>query len=148
MRLRRRAGEVRALSRRRHADPQVAALIRDKYIAVHVDQDARPDLANRYEDYGWPATIIFHMDGSELVKRRGYIPPKPMASLLQAVIDDPTPGARAGASTGPGNRGRHRPLAACCLRGKSPECCGGGWPAARDVSALAESHDEADRAFG
>ena len=75
-----------------YADPKVIALIREKYIAVRVDQDARPDLANRYEDYGWPATIIFHMDGSELVKRRGYIPPKPMTSLLQAVIDDPTPG--------------------------------------------------------
>ena len=75
-----------------YADPKVIALIREKYIAVRVDQDARPDLANRYEDYGWPATIIFHMDGSELVKRRGYIPPKPMASLLQAVIDDPAPG--------------------------------------------------------
>ena len=75
-----------------YADPQVVALIRAKYIAVRVDQDSRPDLANRYEDYGWPATIIFHPDGSELVKRRGYIPPKPMASLLQAVIDDPTPG--------------------------------------------------------
>ena len=75
-----------------YADPKVAALIREKYIAVRVDQDARPDLANRYEDYGWPATIIFNTDGSELVKRRGYIPPKPMASLLQAVIDDPTPG--------------------------------------------------------
>ena len=36
------------------------------------------------------------MDGSELVKRRGYIPPKPMASLLQAVIDDPTPGPSVG----------------------------------------------------
>ena len=75
-----------------YADPKVIALIRAKYIAVRVDQDARPDLANRYEDYGWPATIIFNTDGSELVKRRGYIPPKPMASLLQAVIDDPTPG--------------------------------------------------------
>lgn len=75
-----------------YSDPKVIALIRAKYIAVRVDQDARPDLANRYEEYGWPATVIFNTDGSELVKRRGYIPPKPMASLLQAVIDDPTPG--------------------------------------------------------
>ena len=75
-----------------YADPKVIALIGKKYIAVRVDQDSRPDLASRYEDYGWPATIIFNTDGSELVKRRGYIPPKPMASLLQAVIDDPTPG--------------------------------------------------------
>ena len=75
-----------------YADPKVIALIGKKYIAVRVDQDSRPDLASRYEDYGWPATIIFDTDGRELVKRRGYIPPKPMASLLQAVIDDPTPG--------------------------------------------------------
>ncbi len=36
---------------------------------------ARPDLSNRYEDYGWPATIVFNSDGSEIVKRRGYLPP-------------------------------------------------------------------------
>ncbi|MEZ4574985.1 MAG: hypothetical protein R2857_08735 [Vampirovibrionales bacterium] len=28
-------------------------------MALKVDQDARPDLANRYQDYGWPALIIF-----------------------------------------------------------------------------------------
>lgn len=75
-----------------YADAAVAGLIKTSYIAVHVDQDSRPDLANRYEDYGWPATIVFNTDGSELAKRRGYIPPKPMASMLQAFIDDPTPG--------------------------------------------------------
>lgn len=75
-----------------YADAEVVKLLKENYIAVHVDQDARPDLANRYEDYGWPATIIFKWDGSELAKRRGYIPPKPMASMLQAFVDDPTPG--------------------------------------------------------
>ncbi|MBV9462703.1 MAG: thioredoxin domain-containing protein, partial [Verrucomicrobiae bacterium] len=75
-----------------YRDPEVIRLLRDRYIAVRVDQDARPDLSNRYEDYGWPATIVFKWDGSELAKRRGYIPPKPMASMLQAFVDDPTPG--------------------------------------------------------
>ena len=75
-----------------YRDPKVIALISQRYIAVRVDQDSRPDLSNRYEDYGWPATIVFNADGSEIVKRRGYIPPKPMASMLQAIIDDPTPG--------------------------------------------------------
>jgi uncharacterized protein len=75
-----------------YSDPQVIALIRQKYIAVRVDQDERPDLSNRYENYGWPATVIFKWDGSELAKRRGYIPPKTMASMLQAFVDDPTPG--------------------------------------------------------
>ena len=75
-----------------YRDPKVVALINSKYIAVRVDQDSRPDLSNRYEDYGWPATVVFNTDGSEIVKRQGYIPPKPMASLLQAIIDDPSPG--------------------------------------------------------
>jgi uncharacterized protein YyaL (SSP411 family) len=75
-----------------YRDPEVIRLIRSRYIAVRVDQDSRPDLSNRYEDYGWPATIVFNADGSEIVKRQGYIPPRPMASMLQAIIDDPTPG--------------------------------------------------------
>lgn len=75
-----------------YRDPKVARLIADKYFAVKVDQDSRPDLSNRYEDYGWPATVVFNADGSEIVKRRGYIPPTAMASMLQAIIDDPTPG--------------------------------------------------------
>jgi uncharacterized protein YyaL (SSP411 family) len=75
-----------------YADPTVRKLMDKNYIAVKVDQDSRPDISNRYEDFGWPATVIFKADGSELVKRQGYLEPKLMASILQAVIDDPTPG--------------------------------------------------------
>ncbi|HYM61905.1 MAG TPA: DUF255 domain-containing protein [Thermoanaerobaculia bacterium] len=75
-----------------YSDAEVIKLINARYIAVRVDQDSRPDLSNQYEDYGWPATIVFAADRSEIVKRSGYIPPKPMASMLQAIIDDPTPG--------------------------------------------------------
>src|SRR5580704_8940055 len=75
-----------------YANAKVIGLINSKYIPVGVDQDSRPDLASRYEDYGWPATIIFDSNGRELAKRRGYIPPEQMASVLQAFIDDPTPG--------------------------------------------------------
>lgn len=75
-----------------YRDAKVAELMRSKYIAVRVDQDARPDISVRYEKWGWPATIIFSKDGEEIVKRRGYIPPEAMASLLDAVIKDPSPG--------------------------------------------------------
>jgi uncharacterized protein YyaL (SSP411 family) len=75
-----------------YADAQVARLIGAHYIAVKVDQDSDPELANRYGDWGWPATIVLAPDGSEIVKRRGYIPPQNMASLLQAIVDDPSPG--------------------------------------------------------
>jgi uncharacterized protein YyaL (SSP411 family) len=75
-----------------YRDPAVVGLVGQRYLPVRVDADARPDLSNRYEDYGWPATIVFNSDGSEIVKRRGYLPPDQMASMLQAIIDDPSPG--------------------------------------------------------
>src|ERR1700736_4852117 len=75
-----------------YRDPTVVNLVGKNYLAVRVDADARPDLSNRYEDYGWPATIVFNSDGSEIVNRRGYLPPGQMASMLQAIIDDPSPG--------------------------------------------------------
>ena len=75
-----------------YADPKVIALIKAHYIAVRVDQDSRPDLANRYEDYGWPATVVFNADRGEIVKRQGYLPPKEMISMLEAIVADPKPG--------------------------------------------------------
>lgn len=75
-----------------YANAEVLKLLEAHYICVHVDQDARPDLSNRYEDYGWPATIFFGPDGQELVKRQGFINPREMIALLKAIVDDPTPG--------------------------------------------------------
>jgi uncharacterized protein len=74
-----------------YADPEVRELIEQHFVALRIDQDLRPDLANRYRDYGWPATIIFAPDGSELVKRQGYVPKAEFAKLLRAVRDDPRP---------------------------------------------------------
>jgi uncharacterized protein YyaL (SSP411 family) len=72
--------------------PEVIALIESKYLPVRVDQDSRPDLSNRYEDYGWPATVVFSPSGGEIVKRQGYIEPRQMIGMLKAIIADPTPG--------------------------------------------------------
>ena len=79
-----------------YADPKVQELLAAKYLPVRVDQDANPDLSNRYGDWGWPATIIFNSDGTELAKLRGYIEPERMQALLKAIIDDPTPGPSVG----------------------------------------------------
>jgi uncharacterized protein len=75
-----------------YQDPEVKALVQSRFVAVRVDQDARPDLSNRYEDYGWPATVVFDAAGQELVKFQGYIEPERMRALLRAVVADPTPG--------------------------------------------------------
>ena len=75
-----------------YADADVRKMMEARYIAVKVDQDSRPDISNKYEDYGWPATVVFDADGKEIVKRQGYLPPGTMISMLQAIVDDPTPG--------------------------------------------------------
>jgi uncharacterized protein len=75
-----------------YSDPEVMKLLQGSYITVKVDQDSRPDLSNRYEDFGWPATVVFDGDGHEIVKRQGYLAPDEMASMLQAILDDPSPG--------------------------------------------------------
>lgn len=86
-----------------YSNPAVAKILRDGYIAVKVDQDSRPDISNRYEDYGWPATIIFDSKGKELAKLSGYIPPEQLTSILTAFLEDPTPGPSANAA--PPHRG-------------------------------------------
>lgn len=74
-----------------YTDPKVLAAIKKHYIAVKVNSDAHPEIARRYEDYGWPATIVFDASGQEIVKRRGYLPPEMMVSMLDAVVKDPSP---------------------------------------------------------
>ncbi|MEE9351484.1 MAG: DUF255 domain-containing protein [Thiotrichaceae bacterium] len=74
-----------------YQDANVQRLIKSHFIPVQADHDLRPDLAERYREWGWPATIIITPDGTEIVKRAGYINPENMASLLQAVVDDPSP---------------------------------------------------------
>jgi uncharacterized protein YyaL (SSP411 family) len=83
-----------------YRDPEVVQLLKEHFVPVHVDQDAHPDLANRYEDYGWPATIVFDSSGGELVRFRGYIEPPRMRSLLRALVEDPTPGPSVTAAAG------------------------------------------------
>jgi uncharacterized protein YyaL (SSP411 family) len=80
-----------------YREPAVLRLLRERYVPVRVDADAQPDLANRYEDYGWPATVVMDADGRELVKFKGYIPPERMRSMLEGVLADPTPGPSAAA---------------------------------------------------
>ena len=73
-----------------YADPAIQKAILARFIPVRVDQDADPELSYRYEQWGWPATIMLDKDGNEIFKRRGYIPPELFGKLLTAVIEDPS----------------------------------------------------------
>jgi uncharacterized protein len=68
-----------------YADPEVGRLIGERFIAVRVDIDARPDLAERYGDWGWPATIVLSPEAEELGKYRGYLETARLLEILKAV---------------------------------------------------------------
>jgi uncharacterized protein YyaL (SSP411 family) len=95
-------------------DPTVRKLLAERFIQVKVDVDSRPDLEERYGDYGWPATVIFSPDAEELGKYRGYIAADRFVEILQAVVDAPPAASTAGANAKatPGlSKGETRPLA-------------------------------------
>lgn len=74
-----------------YSDPKIIAYLNENFIAVKADQDANPELAVRYRDYGWPATLFLNAQGEDVVKRSGYIPPKRFLKLLKAIVEDPSP---------------------------------------------------------
>jgi len=76
-----------------YGDPAIRGEIDAHYVPLRIDQDLRPDLSERYKDYGWPATVIFAADGSEIAKRQGFIEPERFLKLLKAIETDPSPEA-------------------------------------------------------
>lgn len=79
------------MNRETWANAEVRGLLKDKFIPVYLDQDSRPDISQRYERWGWPATIIFAPDGTEIVKLRGFYSPQFFMPILTATIADPSP---------------------------------------------------------
>lgn len=67
-------------------DPRVRKILDEHFIAVKVDVDSRPDVEERYGDYGWPATVMFSPDAAELGKYRGYIDPEKFRGILEDVV--------------------------------------------------------------
>jgi uncharacterized protein YyaL (SSP411 family) len=73
------------------ADPEVRAIVAESFVAIDEDADRRLDLAARYQDYGWPALVVFDADGRELWKHRGFVPPARLAAILRRLVADPRP---------------------------------------------------------
>lgn len=71
-----------------YENPEVINYLSKNYICIKANQDKRPDLYAKYKDYGWPATVIFHEDGRELLKEAGYFPPAEFLLLIQKTYND------------------------------------------------------------
>lgn len=66
-----------------YADPRVKAELEAHFIPIRVDIDSRPDLAERYEEWGWPATVLLDPEANELGKFRGYLEPEALLAALK-----------------------------------------------------------------
>ncbi|MFO0554823.1 MAG: DUF255 domain-containing protein [Polyangiaceae bacterium] len=79
-----------------YKDPEIGRILNERFVAIRVDIDEHPDMAERYGAWGWPATILLTADGRELGKLRGYVPAGELAPTLRQVVAD------ASAATTPG----------------------------------------------
>jgi len=68
-----------------YTDARVGRLLHEKFVAIRVDIDERPDIGERYADWGWPATILLSPDAEEIGKYRGYLPPDELLPILEAI---------------------------------------------------------------
>lgn len=77
-------------------DAEVRRLVAEGYVAIKVDSDARPDLAERFQDYAWPATVLLSPDAEVVVAMRGYRAPDSFRGVLRDVRAGRTPTTDAG----------------------------------------------------
>ncbi len=85
-----------------YRDAKVAALVRARFVPVRVDVDARPDIEERYSQWGWPATILLDGQGREIAKYRGYMPPAQLLELLQTALQSTAIGPQQSSEFEPG----------------------------------------------
>ena len=74
------------MDRTTYADPGVAALVGERFVAVRVDADRRPDINERYNLGGWPTTAFLTAEGA-LITGGTFIGADRMPAVLARVID-------------------------------------------------------------
>ncbi len=72
-------------------DPAITSRLAERFVTVRAEADARPDLADRYGMWGWPATILLTADGREIVAVRGYRDARAFAEILDRALAHPEP---------------------------------------------------------
>ncbi len=82
------------MDRTTYRDPAVLDAIDESYIPVRADPEKHPQLPPRFADYGRPSTVILAPDGSEVLKKQGYLKPQWMLWTLQAVALEQSSGGQ------------------------------------------------------
>lgn len=74
------------MDRTSYADPAVADLIRERFVAVRVDADRRPDISSRYTLGGWPTTAFLTPHG-QILGGGTFVPVERLNAALRRVIE-------------------------------------------------------------
>ena len=74
------------MDRTTYGDPEVVALVNERYIPIRVDTDLRPDINDRYNQGGWPSTVFLTPAG-HVIYGGTYLPPEQMLALLPQLSD-------------------------------------------------------------
>jgi uncharacterized protein len=72
------------MDRNTYSDAEVRRLVTELYVPVRVENDARPDINERYNQGGWPTTAFLTPTG-EVIYGATYIPPEQMRRALVEV---------------------------------------------------------------
>jgi uncharacterized protein YyaL (SSP411 family) len=78
--------ECAAMDRTTYANADVESLIDERFVAVRVDADRRPDVNERYNLGGWPTTV-FLTSGGDVLSGGTYLDAPEMIATLTQVAD-------------------------------------------------------------
>src|SRR5688500_10183917 len=73
--------ECAAMDQTTYVEPDVVSLIEERFVAVRVDADRRPDVNERYNLGGWPSTVFLTSGGDTLSGATYLDAPEMIAAL-------------------------------------------------------------------
>ena len=75
------------MDRTSYADPEIVALINQRFVPVRVDADERPDIGDRYNLGGWPTTAFLTAKG-EVLGGGTFVPVERMRGVLARLAQE------------------------------------------------------------
>jgi uncharacterized protein len=75
------------MDRTTYATPEIVSAVNDRFVAVRVDADRRPDISERYNLGGWPTTAFLTADGG-VIGGGTFLSPERMTAALDRVASD------------------------------------------------------------
>ena len=74
------------MDRTSYADPEIVALVNERFVAIRVDADERPDIGDRYNLGGWPTTAFLTPEG-DVLGGGTFVPVERMRGVLERLAN-------------------------------------------------------------